>query len=343
MSAKTIFSPRIDTALVGGISFVCFALCIAVYSLGISTVPAELVLWNSTVLTVLINGSHFIASYRLLYYSKELVQRYKGAAIFLPLALLIYTIISLSIASATGNVAFVNILLTISSLYLALHYTGQAWGMMASFAFLSGTPFADDEKLWLRTSLRVLAFWQMGWALSTQTNAPDWIQDVRIVMPIFHAAAACTVITGGYAFYRMYRRTGKIPASQILFPYFVLHLWYVALWYYPQALFWVQMSHSIQYLSFPSRVEFNRIDRQVIQSNEVLKKRVLYFVQIMVASIFVFYVMPFFLEASDPLKAPYWVAIVTCINIHHYFIDGCIWHIRNPTVKKELFSHLPTK
>ena len=30
------------------------------------------------------------------------------------------------------------------------------------------------------------------------------------------------------------------------------------------------------------------------------------------------------------------------INIHHYFVDGVIWKLGNPEVKKDLFSHLKT-
>lgn len=343
MSSKTIFSPAVDTALVGGLSFIFFAFCIIVSVLGLSTIPSELVLWNSAVLTILINGSHFIASYRLLYSSHNLVNQYRSASTYVPIGLIVYTIFALYMASSAGNPEFINVLLVLSSLYLALHYTGQAWGMMASFAFLNGTPFADDEKKWLRLSLRVLAFWQMGWALYTQTNPPSWIPHLPNIMPILHAAALCTIVTGLYTFYKMYRRTGILPAQQIIFPYFVMHLWYIVLWYYPQALFWVQMSHSIQYLSFPSRVEFNRIDRETKEASQIFKKRVVYFLQLVIASTFVFYGMPYFLEAENPLRAPYWVAIVTSINIHHYFIDGCIWHIRNPTVKRDLFSHITTK
>jgi hypothetical protein len=343
MTAKTIFSPTIDTALVGGLSFVFFALCILLSLIGLSTVPSELVLWDSAVLTILLNGSHFIASYRILYGSNELVRRYKSASVYVPIGLILYTAFSLYIASSMGNAEFVNILLIVSSLYLALHYTGQAWGMMASFAFLNGTPFAEDEKKLLRISLRVLAFWQMGWALSILKDPPSWLPHVTNFMPILHAAAWCTIVTGGYAFYKMYRRTGILPSKQMVFPFFVVHLWYLALWYYPQALFWVQISHSVQYLSFPSRVEFNRIDRENKEKQEVTKKRALYFLQLVVASTIVFYGMPYLLEAENPLRTAYWTAIVTSINIHHYFIDGCIWHIRNPTVKKELFSHVMAK
>ena len=28
------------------------------------------------------------------------------------------------------------------------------------------------------------------------------------------------------------------------------------------------------------------------------------------------------------------------VNLHHYFIDGVIWKIRNPKVRRDLFAHL---
>ena len=33
-------------------------------------------------------------------------------------------------------------------------------------------------------------------------------------------------------------------------------------------------------------------------------------------------------------------AFTSCIAIHHYFIDGAVWKLSNPQVRRELFSHL---
>jgi len=40
----------------------------------------------------------------------------------------------------------------------------------------------------------------------------------------------------------------------------------------------------------------------------------------------------------EPYKVARLVAVV--VNIHHYFTDGAIWKIRNPDVRRDLFSHL---
>jgi hypothetical protein len=28
------------------------------------------------------------------------------------------------------------------------------------------------------------------------------------------------------------------------------------------------------------------------------------------------------------------------INAHHFFSDGCLWKLREPAVRRELFSHI---
>jgi hypothetical protein len=37
---------------------------------------------------------------------------------------------------------------------------------------------------------------------------------------------------------------------------------------------------------------------------------------------------------------PLSLAVISFINLHHYFIDGVIWKIRNPQVRRDLFGHL---
>jgi len=34
------------------------------------------------------------------------------------------------------------------------------------------------------------------------------------------------------------------------------------------------------------------------------------------------------------------LTIVSFVNLHHYFVDGVIWKIRNPSVRRDMFAHL---
>ena len=62
-----------------------------------STDLASYAYWPATILglQILFNFPHFIASYRLLYQSKEIVYRYKWASIYLPIVLGSYLLFSL--------------------------------------------------------------------------------------------------------------------------------------------------------------------------------------------------------------------------------------------------------
>ena len=71
---RAIFSPTLDFLCVGGIGILALA--------AIALSPADFAsyaYWPATILglQILFNFPHFIASYRLLYQSKEIVYRYK--------------------------------------------------------------------------------------------------------------------------------------------------------------------------------------------------------------------------------------------------------------------------
>ena len=80
---------------------------------------------------------HFMASYRLVYGSREMILRHKWASIYVPAILVAY--IALALWDAQNSPALVIVLVAVASGYLAWHYTGQVWGMMASYAYLAGT------------------------------------------------------------------------------------------------------------------------------------------------------------------------------------------------------------
>src|SRR6185503_16390739 len=81
---RAIFSPTLDFLCVGGIGICALA------ALALSPRDfASYAYWPATILglQILVNFPHFIASYRLLYQSKEIVYRYKWASIYLPIVL----------------------------------------------------------------------------------------------------------------------------------------------------------------------------------------------------------------------------------------------------------------
>ena len=334
---RAIVTPQWDALLTGGLLAVCIA-ALAIYA---HFVPADQLLTGTLVFTLAINGTHFLASYRLLYVSKENVLRYKSAAIYVPAFLVAYGVAALLFHAQNPATSWgITSMLIVSSLYLALHYTGQAWGMMASFAFIERVQFLPKERLLLRSSLRLLALWQMGWSLHYLPEKPEWlIGPLAWLMPLLHVSLAIAAFLGLFIFHGIRRRYGGTLPCRIYIPFLSLFIWYGCLWVYPQAIFWVQIAHALQYLPFPARVEYNRL-RLSKSSATALRELGTYCVITLALSCLVFGVIPWAIHYNEPGKNAAWVVILSIINIHHFYIDGCVWHIQNPEVRRNLFSHL---
>lgn len=134
-------------------------------------------------------------------------------------------------------------------------------------------------------------------------------------------------------------RIGRQVPARVLVPYVALHVWYAFLYVFPKSIFWVQLFHALQYLPFPMRVELNRSSEGHSTSARYFHVA-LYFLTLAALSAIVFGVVPWFSKVKVGGSNCVWVAIAAVINIHHYYIDGCIWHINNPRVRDDLFAHV---
>ena len=296
-------------------------------------------------LTALVNMPHFLASYRMVYRSRSSVRAHPWAALYVP-ALLSLCCVAAVIASRSTDVP-ISALMTIQNAYLAWHYTGQAWGMMAAYSFLDGSSFNPLERKLIRSGLYILLVWHVVWffhfAYETLPLSPLY-DVVTLAM-----AGALALGIAGFALHKA--RTGRFPSARALIPWLAIFVWYAAMarWGLP-ALFVVQIAHALQYLIFPMRVEMNRTRRG--EFGEPSRKRVVghmaaYLMLLLLASIVAAILFPLGAMAvvtswlgSRPGEVVGF-AILAFLNIHHYFTDGVVWKLRNPAVREDLFGHLP--
>jgi hypothetical protein len=279
-----------------------------------------------------------MASYRIVYRDREMILRHKWASLYIPLLLLLYCMVALWQAQVTPD--FVTLFVVVASAYLAWHYTGQVWGMMASYTYIGGGRFDPAERWMIRGSLRILLVWHLTWFVYHNVAAVD-------LSPLYQAMRAGTLVAlllGGAGIWRMRQRTGRLPPARALVAWLAIFVWYAAMARDPKALFWVQIAHAIQYLEFPVRVELNR--SLAGAAGRVALRMGLYGAVLLGVSLLMGMVVP--RTAMDVIGAsmgqgPGQVApilILSFINIHHYFTDGVIWKISNPAVRKELFAHV---
>lgn len=289
-----------------------------------------------------INMPHFMASYRLVYRDRKTIMTHRWASLYMP-AILLIAIVG-AILEAQYSTAGVVILISIASAYLAWHYTGQVWGMMASYAWLEGTSFTKSERTLVRTSLRILLAWHVTWFLYTQLRDPSAIR------PAYMLISAGTLVAfaiGGTGLVRMWRRTGLRPPARTLAAWIAIFVWYAVMARDPKAIFWIQIAHALQYLSFPVRVEINRTTAAaVVSRRQVVEHMVLYAFILLGLSVAIATVIPG--RAMDAVASVFGeqpgrvtpVLLLMFLNIHHYFTDGVMWKISNPEVRKALFAHV---
>src|SRR5690349_2848818 len=123
--AKSILSPTVDLLLVGGLSLIVFVPLLLSGRRDLLLVGAGVQAWLGTA----INMPHFMASYRLVYRDRETILKHKWASIYVPAILIVY--IAIALWEAQTSPVLVIVLVGVASAYLAWHYTGQVWGMMA--------------------------------------------------------------------------------------------------------------------------------------------------------------------------------------------------------------------
>src|SRR5688572_27334825 len=335
----SILSPVVDFLCVGGLSIIVLVPLLLSGRSDLVLIGAGAQAWIATV----VNMPHFMASYRLVYRSRETILRHKWASIYVPAILAAYIVVA--VWEAQSSPVLVVILVSVASAYLAWHYTGQVWGMMASYAYLGGQAFEKDERTLIRTGLRILLAWHVTWFLYTQLRDPS---RVRALYLIVSAGTLVAFTLGLIGLAKMRRRTGRLPPARALVAWAAIFVWYAVMARDPKAIFWIQIAHALQYLAFPIRVELNRtLASSVRSAARVGTHMALYGAALIAVSILVAQVVPG--RAMDAVANVFGeepgrvtpVLLLMFINIHHYFTDGVIWKISNPEVRKELFAHVP--
>jgi hypothetical protein len=342
----SIINPIVDLLLVGGLSLIVFVPLLLSGRTDLVMIGAGAQAW----LAATINMPHFMASYRIVYRSREMILKHKWASIFVPAILLAYSALALYVAQ--DSPALIIVLVAVASGYLAWHYTGQVWGMMASYAYLGGLRFERSERLLIRTGLRILLVWHVTWFLYTQLRDPSRVQALYELITMGTVVA---FLVGAVGIVKIRLRTGKFPPAQALVAWAAIFVWYAVMARDPKALFWIQIAHALQYLAFPVRVELNRTSRSSGAAHDhghegshgaLVRHMLLYGAGLLAVSLLITRYVPASAMSivgnvfgEDPSRAAP-ILLLMIINIHHYFTDGVIWKISNPEVRQELFAHV---
>jgi hypothetical protein len=336
-----IFSPVVDALCAGGLSMLVLVPLLVSGRSDLLLLSAGVQAW----LGALVNMPHFLASYRMVYRTRASIRAHPWAAVYVP-TILLSCCLAAVVASQWTDV-LVSALLTISSTYLAWHYTGQAWGMIATFTYLDGTSFNPRERRLVRGSLVILMAWHVVWFY--HLGYYDYVN----LTPVYEGLSLLTAVAlvMGLAGFSLHKaRTGRFAPLRAWIPWVAIFVWYATMARVGlPALFIVQIAHALQYLIFPLRVEVNRTRRGSPGGTArelVALHMAAYLVALLAGSIVAAIALPLGAMAvvtnwlgSRPGEVVGF-AISAFFNIHHYFTDGVVWKLRNPAVREDLFGHL---
>ena len=343
VTRPAIISPLVDALSVGGLSLLLLLPLLLSGRSDLVIVSLGMQAW----IAALVNMPHFMASYRLIYRGRDTINAHRWAAIYVPLILIGY--IAFAVWRSQETDLYVSILMTLQGGYLAWHYTGQAWGMMATYVYLDGRSFQPLERRLIRGGLYLLLAWHVAWFFRWgfgTTRFGPLLESLYLMMTLLSAVA----LAGGLAGLALMKvRTGRFPPVKALIAWGAIFVWYAAMARDPRAIFWVQIAHALQYLAFPVRVEINRTRRNTTAPSRVVTHMAVYLIVLLAVSV----AMAVWIPARAMDVVTNWLgrrpgevtalSVLAFLNIHHYFTDGVMWKLRNPAVREDLFGHLPAR
>ncbi|UPT74334.1 MAG: hypothetical protein M0D55_00865 [Elusimicrobiota bacterium] len=329
---RALSLPVFDALAAGGASLAAFA----AFSLVGAEEAGPLMLTWFVPLSLALNWPHFMASYHVLYTTPGAVRRYPAAAVVVPILLAAYALAAA--AFETRWPWMLRAFHAAAGVYLAWHYAGQTWGTMAAFAHVEGIRVEKAARGLIRANLSVLLAWHALWAARA---ASPLVAGFDAAYQALSAAALLSAALGAAGLFLLARAAGRLPARVVL-PWLALHVGYAFLYRFPGQGYWmqiVQLSHALQYLSFPLRVQTNRDAQAGLRPAPW--RPAAYYLALAAGGLGAFYALP---RAADGLfgtgTGQAGMAVLDALVIHHYFVDGVIWRLGDPDVRRDLFAHL---
>jgi hypothetical protein len=357
--AEASASSWVEFWATGGATLVLLPLCWALQrALGLDR--AELTVGFLTFYGAhLINDPHFAVTYLLFYrnvkrrlLSSELPLaqrlRYLTAGFLVPVVLLVWA----GHALLTHSAHSLGLLTQLMFLLVGWHYVKQGFGVVSVLSARRGIRFGS----WERRALLAhgLSGWVYAWSspfdpgrlveekgvIYATLRHPLWLEPVTGVVFLLSSVGLAAVLA------RKWRREGKLALGPLVGFLVSVWLWTAFSGIDPLLMYLIPALHSVQYLYFVWLLKhsearahegppsFGRPPGVVVGA---------WLCASLALGWLLFHLLPDALDAllvdrrvarfSDLGATPYFAAIFSFVNLHHYFMDAAIWRRENPEMK----------
>ncbi len=309
----------------------------------------------------LLNDPHFAVTYLLFYrdgrarafggrFGRAQRMRYLAAGVLAPLALGGWAIYAL----ARGSAPMLGLMFQLMYLLVGWHYTKQGFGVAMVLSARRGVRFAPLERRVLLA--HCYAGWAYAWASPFDPGHPveekgvfyDTLGQPTWLEPLTLAVFALSTLVLALLLVRKRLREGRLPLATPLTGLLCgVWAWSVFSSIDPLVRYAVPALHSLQYLYFVGLLRGNEArerEREPYFETSARTRLAVLALSAIALGFFLFDVAPallddFFLppggrSPEDALgPTPYFAALYTFVNLHHYFMDAVIWRRDNPETR----------
>jgi hypothetical protein len=330
----------VDFLLIGGASIILFVLMGLFYpherTPAAMTVAAQL-LW-------LCNWPHFSASSYRLYHTRDNIRQYPVTALVIPFVV-VAGVVGALLSPALVAPYFVKVF----AIWSPYHFSGQTLGICLIYARRSGFKVGSWERLSLAgfiygTFLSGTVRAEIGTNLNDYfgipyrgLGLPEWTAHVTdAYMWICGLAFAALAV-------RWCLRNRQPMPPMVLLPAATQYIWFVQSTFSESFREFVPFFHSLQYLLIAWSVQLKeKMDVDGIRPSRrfVVGESIRWGILNIVGGAVLFFAIPHLVSWTGlPLLFATGV-VIAGVQIHHFFVDGVIWKLKNKKVASPLMVNL---
>lgn len=343
--ARTIefINTPVDFLLIGGLSILHYGICAS--SLKIQELFLPEMLAASGVIVWVINWPHFAATSYRLYHCRENIRQFPITALIIPMLLFGMIYASLK-APATVAPWFLKIFL----LWSPYHFSSQTLGVTLLYARRAGLTLSS-------ATLRFLSFFIFLTFLGPSMRAESYDSFVSyygVSLPSFGlpewvwpTSKALIVLSGMTALvllWRSCRAQRTSPPLLLLVPAIAQFCWFIPGSGVKGFSEFVPAYHSLQYLLIAWAMQLKtRLDthKQTPSPKFVAKESLRWGLINVILGAVLFSTLPWLIHKISGTDLILVTGIViAAVQIHHFFVDGVIWKLRNPHVLQPLMVNI---
>lgn len=299
----------------------------------------------AAVLTWVINHPHFSATSHRLYRSRASIMQFPVTALGVPIVLLALLLAAMSQPETIGA-WFVKIFL----IWSPYHFSAQTVGITHLYARRIGfniTPM-------LRKCLNIFVFGTyLGPTLAAEAYPNLTYFTLKIptfglppgLFPLYKALIITAgIITLVLLLIEAWKQNKRVPLILMLVP-FTQYVWFIAGAGVAGFQEFVPGYHSLQYLLIAWAINLKeREDEGRVKPTpwHASLESLRWFALNIAGGAFLFFLLPLAGGMVFPVD-PYVAGgiVVAAVQIHHFFVDGVIWKLRNPRVGQPLMTSWP--